>query len=137
MPRRTTIVALSEIKEINMTPLIDLTFLLLITFIITFPMIEQGVPLNLPRGTAEDVRDSASRTISIDAKGALFLDRQPIGLPELEAQMKQLAAADPDVMVMIRADEKVEYGRVAEVLRTLHGARVTRLAMVYQADTPR
>ncbi len=134
MPRRTTIVALSEIKEINLTPLIDLTFLLLITFIITFPLIEQGVPVNLPRGKAEDLPERSTRTITIDAKGGLFLDRAPIELPDLEAQMRQLGAADPDVTVMIRADQKVEYGRVAEVLRTLHAARIARLALIQQAE---
>lgn len=137
MPRRTTIVALNEIKEINLTPLIDLTFLLLITFIITFPMIEQGVPVNLPRGKAEDLPDRESKTITIDAKGAVFLDRQPIELPALGEQMRQLGAAVPDITIMIRADEKVEYGRVAEVLRLLHQARIARLALLHQSESAR
>lgn len=70
MGRRTTILALEQIREINMTPLIDLTFLLLITFIITFPLIEQSVPVNLPRGAAEDIDSSRARVITVDLKGA-------------------------------------------------------------------
>ncbi len=137
MPRRTTIVALSEIKEINLTPLIDLTFLLLITFIITFPLIEQGIPVNLPRGKAQDLPERQTRTVTIDPKGALFLDKQPIAMDAFAAEMNALGAADPEVTIMVRADETVAYGKVAEVLRVLHGAKIARLALVHQSDTPR
>ncbi|MBM4153802.1 MAG: biopolymer transporter ExbD [Lentisphaerae bacterium] len=137
MSRRTTIVALSEIKEINLTPLIDLTFLLLITFIITFPLIEQGIPVNLPRGKAQDLPERQTRTVTIDPKGALFLDKQPIGREAFTEEMNALGAADPDVTIMVRADEGVAYGKVAEILRILHGAKIARLALVHQTDTPK
>ncbi len=137
MSRRTTIVSLAEIKEINLTPLIDLTFLLLITFIITFPLIEQGIPVNLPRGKAAELPEHQSRTITIDVNGGVFLDRQPIEKSALATEMNALGAADPDVTIMVRADEKVEYGRVAEILRILHDAKIARLALVHQSDTPR
>ena len=137
MSRRTTIVSLAEIKEINLTPLIDLTFLLLITFIITFPLIEQGIPVNLPRGKAAELPEHQSRTITIDVNGGVFLDRQPIEKSALATEMNTLGAADPDVTIMVRADEKVEYGRVAEILRILHDAKIARLALVHQSDTPR
>ena len=55
MARRTSIVKLNQISDINMTPLMDLTFILLITFIITFPLIEQGMIINLPKGEASDL----------------------------------------------------------------------------------
>jgi biopolymer transport protein ExbD len=137
MSRRTTIVALSEIKEINLTPLIDLTFLLLITFIITFPLIEQGIPVNLPRGKAQDLPERQTRTVTLDPKGALFLDKQPIAMDAFAAEMNALGAADPDVTIMVRADETVAYGKVAEILRILHGAKIARLALVHQSDQPK
>ncbi len=137
MSRRTTIVALNEIKEINLTPLIDLTFLLLITFIITFPLIEQGIPVNLPRGQAQDLPERQTRTITIDTKGLLFLDKQSIEKDALATEMNALGAADPDVTVMVRADEGVAYGKVAEVLRILHAAKIARLALVHQSDQPK
>ena len=55
MARRTALVSLQEISEINMTPLMDLTFILLITFIITFPLLEQGIRVNLPKAQAEEL----------------------------------------------------------------------------------
>jgi len=134
MARKTSIVALHEIKEINLTPLIDLTFLLLITFIITFPMIEQGIPVNLPRGRAADLQDERARTITLDVTGQLYLDQRPVSREELAAEMKGLGAADPDVTVRVRADERIAYGRLADILRLLHEARIARLALITQEE---
>lgn len=137
MPRRTTIVALSEIKEINLTPLIDLTFLLLITFIITFPLIEQGVPVNLPQGKAEDLPQRDTRSITIRQDGSIHLDQRPTEIAALGEEMRRLGEADPEMVVMVRADERVPYGRVAEVLRVLHQAKIRRLALVHRAEESR
>lgn len=137
MPRRTTIVALSEIKEINLTPLIDLTFLLLITFIITFPLIEQGVPVNLPRGRAEDLPQRETRSITIRTDGSIHLDQRPVQMQALAEEMRRLGDADPDIVVLVRADEAVPYGRVAEVLRVLHQAKIARLALVHRSEASR
>lgn len=117
-----------------MTPLIDLTFILLITFIITFPMIEQGIPVNLPRGKAQDLKDRESRTISIDARGEVFLDRVPVTLPDLEKELTILGAANPDTVVMVRADQALVYGRMVEVLQVLQRARIAKMALVTQLE---
>jgi len=130
MGRRTSILALEQIKEINMTPLIDLTFILLITFIITFPLIEQGIQINLPRGKAAELDDSRMRTITVDADNNIYLDRQPITKVALAEEMQTLGKADPDITVMVRADEAIQYGRLVEVLQVLHDAKIARLALV-------
>jgi biopolymer transport protein TolR len=127
-------VALQQISEINMTPLIDLTFILLITFIITFPMIEQAIPVDLPRGKAQDLKNRESRTVSIDARGEVFLDREPVTLPALEKELSILAAANPDTVVMIRADQTLVYGRMVEVLQILQRARISKMALVTQLE---
>jgi biopolymer transport protein TolR len=136
MARRSSIKPLREINEINMTPLIDLTFLLLITFIITMPLLEQGIPVNLPKGRARDMDQPVSRTITVDAEGRIYLDRVSIPLARLGEEMKALAQAEPDLTVMVRADEKLEYGKVIEVMRTLSEANVTRLGLVTTPDAP-
>mgnify|MGYP005859401357 CR=1 FL=1 len=134
MARRTSIKPLREITEINMTPLIDLTFLLLITFIITMPLLEQGIPINLPKGKARDIDQTKSRVITVDADGRLYLDNLSIGLQQLGDEMKAVAESEPDVTVMVRADEKLAYGKVVEVMRVLSDAQVTRLALVTTPD---
>lgn len=136
MARRTSIKPLREINEINMTPLIDLTFLLLITFIITMPLLEQGIPVNLPKGRARDMDQLSTRSVTIDAEGRLYLERQPISLARLGEEMKALAQADPTLTVMVRADEKLAYGKVVEVMRTLSEANVTRVGLVTSPDAP-
>lgn len=134
MARRTSIVALNQLSEINMTPLIDLTFLLLITFIITFPMIEQGIPVNLPRGKAADVDQHNSRSITVNDQGVLFLDKEAITESQLATEMKSLGASNPDTIVMVRGDEKVSYGKVAAVMRILHEAKIAKVGLVTQGE---
>jgi len=130
MGRRTSILALEQIKEINMTPLIDLTFILLITFIITFPLIEQGIQVNLPRGKADELDANRMRTITIDVENQLFLDKMPITHEALASEMQTLGRADPDITIMVRADEKLEYGQLVSVLKILHDAKLARLALI-------
>lgn len=134
MARRTPITSLKQISEINLTPLMDLTFILLITFIITFPLIEQGVQVNLPKGEAEELASDEARTITLDQQGTVYLDNVPVGMPELERVMSELGRTNPDTTIMVRADERIVYGKVVRVLKCLHDARLSRMALVTEAD---
>ncbi len=132
--RKTSLIALKEISEINMTPLMDLTFILLITFIITFPLIEQGIPINLPKGSAADLDNPDTRSISIDEKGTLYLDDLQISEDELIGEMQRTGVLTPETTVYVRADQRIDYGRVASVMKILHDAKITRMALVTQGD---
>ncbi len=132
--RKTSLVALKEISDINMTPLMDLTFILLITFIITFPMIEQGIPVNLPKGDAADLDNPNTRNITINTVGTLFLDDQPVSKETLTGEMQRAGSLTPDTTVYVRADQAVEYGRVADVMKILYNAKITRMALVTEAE---
>jgi biopolymer transport protein TolR len=134
VPRRTSLSTLKEISEINLTPLMDLTFILLITFIITFPLIEQGIPINLPRGQAADLEEADARTISMDEKGVLYLDSLAISQEELAREMQVMGEVEPDTTVLVRCDETLQYGRLMDVLRILHDAQIARMALVTQAE---
>ena len=117
-----------------MTPLIDLTFLLLITFIITFPLLEQGIYVNLPKGKADDMDQRQMRTITLNIEGQLYLDRQPITKEALASEMTEMGRADPETIVMVRADEKIAYGRLVEILNILREAKIARMALVTSPD---
>lgn len=134
MTRHAPLTALKQISEINLTPLMDLTFILLITFIITFPLIEQGIPVNLPKGDASELDPDSTRTISVDIRGDLFLDDVPIDEAALATELTDLVRAAPDITVLVRADEALSYRRVVEVMRILHQAKIVRMALVTQAD---
>ncbi len=134
MARRTPLTSLKQISEINLTPLMDLTFILLITFIITFPLMEQGVHVNLPQGKADQLEADESRTITVDEKGGLYLDNEPISIEELTGQMKAMKEISPDSRVLVRGDESIRYGKIIEVLKMLHAAKITKMALVTRAE---
>jgi biopolymer transport protein TolR len=124
---------LRRISEINLTPLMDLTFILLITFIITFPLIEQGIPVNLPQGKAPELAPETARSITVGVKGELYLDSRPVTKDVLRTRLLELGAADASVTMMVRADEGVPYGRVVDVLKLLQEAKLTKMALVTRA----
>ena len=130
MARRTALSRNRLISEINMTPLIDLTFLLLITFIITFPLIEQGIPVRLPKGKASELDQANTFTITLNDKAEIFFDDVPTGAEALAAELKAKAAENPDVTILVRADEEIAYGKVVAILRMMHDADISRMALV-------
>ena len=131
MARRTSLTNTRLISELNMTSIMDLTFLLLLTFMITFPNIEQGIQVRLPKGqtsSLEDVQNSLA--IAINDKGELYLDNVATTLEALGATLKSKAQENPDVTVLVRADEAIAYGKVVAVLRLMHDAELSRMALV-------
>ncbi len=130
MARRTPLNRNRQISEINMTPLLDLTFLLLITFIITVPLIEQGISIRLPKGKTTAIEQPNTFSITLDEHGALFFDSLPADMEVLAAELRAKAEADPDVTILVRADERLAYGKVVAVLRLMHDANISRMALV-------
>lgn len=136
MARKTSGTLLRPISEINLTPMIDLTFLLLITFIITFPLVEQGIAVNLPKGKSSDLSPDSARTVTLDKEGTVYLNDVPITLEQLGVSLRKARESSPDVMVIVRADERLVYGSVVKVLRCLHDADISKMALVTEADGP-
>lgn len=134
MARKSTLSSLKELSEINNTPLIDLSMLLLITFLITYPLMEQGIHVNLPTGKTDELEPQQARTITVNVKGELFLDNEPVTIEELAAKLQQFHSARPDGTVFVRADRDIRYGRVVDVMKALHGAQISRMALVTQAE---
>ncbi len=132
MGRKAAMNALSQISDINMTPLMDLTFLLLITFIITFPLVEQGIPVNLPKGKAQEIPQLKTATLSLNSRGEIFLDKNRLPKGTLARTLTDLKAKNADLTVLVRADEKLDYGKVVEVLKILYDCKITRMALVTQ-----
>ena len=134
MARRTSLIKLDQISDINMTPLMDLTFILLITFIITFPLIEQGIAINLPNGETQDVSKKISKSISMNLKNELFLDNQKMTKNELQEALIRLANTNPDTTVFVRADENLPYGKVMDIMRILNSAQIKSMALITETE---
>ena len=134
MARRTSIIKLNQISDINMTPLMDLTFILLITFIITFPLIEQGLTINLPRGEASNLPNDNSKSISLNIKNEIFYDGEQIGKVELIATLQKEVKNNPDMTFFVRADQALPYKNVMDLMRILNDANISKMALVTQVE---
>src|SRR5579871_2079259 len=98
---------LVTLSEINITPLLDLAFVLLIIFVITTPLLEQSINLKLPRGGQPDIKIEKNdiRTVEISPQGFYSLNRQRMSLDQLESILVRDYRANPNLVVYIRADE--------------------------------
>jgi biopolymer transport protein ExbD len=134
MARRTPLSSVKQVSEINLTPLMDVVFILLITFIITFPLIEQGVPVNLPKGKAPELSEIESVTLTLERNGSVFLDQARMDRPTLGQELTRLGISAPDTRILVRADEELAYGEVVQVLKLLHEAGLAKMALVTQPE---
>lgn len=118
--------------QIDMNALIDLTFLLLVTFIVTLPALEQGVSIMLPQAKTDQLptKNNKANTITIDKNGGIFLNDRPMTSEELERTLGLMAADDPEVPVLIRGDERLDYGSVMKVVKIVYGCHIRRMALV-------
>jgi biopolymer transport protein ExbD len=118
--------------SIDMNSLIDLTFLLLVTFILTIPALEQGISIILPRGKTDtlQVKEHKPATITIDAENRYFLDKSPTTLEALEKELLAKVAADPESPVLVRGDERLSYGAVMDVVKLVYKCKVKRMSLV-------
>jgi biopolymer transport protein ExbD len=127
---------LPELGEINVMPLVDLFMQLFIAVIIFFPMVEYGMNIHLPKGTTDQIKREQTRTLSVDKRGRVYLNDVAISTPQLRAALAQLSKADPPITILVKADEADNYGAVMEALKELHDAKITRIALLTQEDTP-
>jgi biopolymer transport protein ExbD len=109
---------LVTLSEINITPLLDLAFVLLIIFVITTPLLEQSINLKLPRGgqPEKQLNKSDIRTVEIASGGYYSLDKRRLPLPQIIVQIAREARSHPGLVVYIRADKDCRYDLVAQVL---------------------
>jgi biopolymer transport protein ExbD len=117
------------ITGINVTPLVDITLVLLIVFMVTAQLIAgQGVPLDLPEAATAGATESVL-TLSIDAAGNLLVNGEPVSDREtLRARARQAHSDNPAIRSLVAASAQVTHGRVLEIIDTLREAGVTRVA---------
>ncbi len=114
-----------------MTPLIDVMLVLLVIFIITAPLMSSSLKLDLPKTDAATPTSApAYIALSINADGALFFGDEPLARDALAMRVGAAAKANPQLEVQLRADQKVSYGQVAELLALIQAAGLTRIGFV-------
>jgi biopolymer transport protein ExbD len=119
--------------EINVVPMLDLAYVLLVIFIIMTTASVQGIKVNLPKASnSPSLAKPQTKAITINENGQIFLDAYPVSLDELRARLGQLKAANPELPVVVKGDTIVQYGRVMEVLELLGQLDITQLGLVTQ-----
>jgi biopolymer transport protein ExbD len=119
--------------QINITPMLDLAYVLLVIFIIMTTASVQGITVNLPKASAApSIAKPKTKAISITADGTIYLDAYPVTLQELENLLRQYKGQDPSLPVIVKADSTIQYQRVVDVLDLVGKLDITQLGLVTQ-----
>jgi biopolymer transport protein TolR len=118
-------------SQINMTPLVDVMLVLVVIFIITAPLLASSIHVDLPKADTSSANESpAAVMLVLDAQGQAYLKDQPVSREALLAQLSQTALANPATEVQLRADKRLPYGDVVEVMGQINKAGLTRIGFV-------
>ena len=118
-------------SEINVTPLVDVMLVLLIIFMVTAPMMTQGLDVNLPQTTAKSIKTQEDPLfMTINKKGEIFLEEHMIRLEDLEEKVKSIFKYRRDKELLLRADRDIPYGVVIKVIAAVKRAGIDKLGMV-------
>ncbi len=121
---------LESMTELNVTPLMDLAFSLLIIFMISTPLLEQTIPVNLPKQEANSASSRPKiefQTVSIDRDGQIFWGRQPVNLVELDSLLGALANQPDPPAISLRGDFSLPYQKIVDVLSAIKRHNLTKL----------
>ncbi|HEY7489921.1 MAG TPA: protein TolR [Candidatus Tectomicrobia bacterium] len=128
----------TTLAEINVTPLVDVMLVLLIIFMITAPMLKEGMDVNLPVASGTPQADQEEQLIlTLTKQGAIYLNQTAYTLEALRPKLQALYQARPDRPVFLRADTDVPYGSVVQVMDEVKKAGVFKLGMITQPPTER
>ncbi len=121
----------STMSQINVTPLVDVMLVLLIIFMVTAPMMQQGVQVNLPKAQAKSLNaQEETVVVSIDKDNRVFVNDAQISPGELKDKLSAMFAAKTKKEVFLKADKMVPYGEVVKTMADIKGAGIERLGMV-------
>lgn len=123
--------------EINVTSLVDVAFTLLIIFMITAPIIQGGVEIEVPRAPSAPLQASEGIVITIDREGRLYLDDTPVTLDEFDAAIVQVIRRRDPEMVYVKGDTNVSYGAVLRVIGRLKEAEIEAVSLIAEPEEPR
>ncbi|MBD3317873.1 MAG: protein TolR [Chitinivibrionales bacterium] len=118
------------ISELNITNLVDVTFALLIIFMIAAPMMTQGVQVDLPKAEAENVEATESIQVTITGKNEIYIDRERVRLLQFRKRFREVFGGRTDVPVFVNADRKVPYGLVIRIIGDIQRAGVVKLGFL-------
>lgn len=122
------------LAEINVTPLVDVMLVLLIVFMVAAPLMMAGVPVELPKTSAERLgQPDEPLIVSIDQGGSVYLGEQRVDPDQLGDRLQELAALEPDRIVYVRGDRSIAYGEVMGLMGTISSAGFAKVLLIAEA----
>ena len=122
------------IDEINVTPLLDLTFLLLIAFMITMPLMEYGTQVSPPEMNSAELPDNNFKSVSLTGKGTILIDSEVVSEAQLLEKLKSLKSANPKLQLLLRADGSCSYKSVIELMAKIRNGGFSDITLVTQGE---
>ncbi|MCA1925153.1 MAG: biopolymer transporter ExbD [Thiobacillus sp.] len=127
----------APMSEINVTPMVDVMLVLLVIFMVTAPFLLQAVPVSLPKTAPVAKLIPVNKVeLIIDADGNVYVDQEQVAGENLETQLQARLKADPELAVQLKADYRVAYGRIAEVMAAVNRAGIARMSFVTASTQP-
>lgn len=117
--------------DINITPMLDLAYVLLVIFIIMTTAAVQGIKVDLPKASSSvSLSKPKTKAITVDNKGDIFLDAYPVSLADLESRLRTAKALDPDFPIVVKGDSVVQYQKIMNILDLLRRLDLNKVGLV-------
>ena len=127
----------TALSEINVTPLVDVMLVLLIVFMISAPLMQQGIQVDLPKANAPTLNEIPDQLILVvDKSKSVIMNGNRIPEGTLRTRLEAIAKAKPEIQVFIQGDKSVPYGTIAAVMAEVKQARITRVGLVTEPGDP-
>ncbi len=118
----------SVLSEINVTPFVDVMLVLLVIFMVTAPLLQQGIDVNLPKAKGKDLPPEERITLVVKKGGAIYMNDNPVSIREMRHKLEAISKLNPNVF--LKADRDVSYGFVVEIMGEIKEAGIEKLGMI-------